>query len=88
MLDNLKKADILQFPAMNYKLKQYQLKEITNQIWALYSDKQSRKFSFLFFMYLSVKWSCRSRENLEAFVWKTKRKISRFSANRLTLLAS
>ena len=60
-------------------------KEVTDQIWELYSYKESGIFKFLFLIYLSVKWSRRSRENLEAFVWKTKKTISCFSANRCPL---
>ena len=46
------------------------------------------------FLYLSVKWCRRSRENLEAFVWKTKHDFSLLSKpmlfrfNRGTLLAN
>ena len=43
---------------------------------------QRKPHIFLFLVYLSVKWSRHSRENLEAFVWKTKKTISGFSANR------
>ena len=78
MLDNSKKFDICTTVSMNYKLKI--LKEVTDQIWELYFYNESGIFS-LFLIYLSVKWNRRSRENLEAFVWKLKR---RFLASQQT----
>ena len=47
MLDSLKKVDILQFLWItDWK---YQLKEVTDQIWELYSSKESLKYLNLHF---------------------------------------
>ena len=36
----------------------------------MYSYKESRKFNFLFFIYLCVKWSRPSHSNLEADLYE------------------
>ena len=45
------------------------------------SYEKIRKSRFWFSIHLSVKQIRRSRENLKAFVWKTKSKIFHFSAS-------
>ena len=79
ILDNLTKVDIT--ISMNYKLKIPAKRDNQSNLRIVLLQRKPR-IKFLIFICLSVKWSHHSRENSEAFVEKTKKTISRFSANR------
>ena len=78
---------------MNYKLKILAKRGNRSNLRIVLSQRKPQ-IKFLFFIYFSVKWSRRSRENLEAFVRKTEDDFSLlskpmpFKFNRLTLFAN